>query len=169
MLSYLFQDWDSNKGNLKGRLVLFSFRLAQAIGKYFIIKVLFCWYLALYHVWVEWFLGIEIPRKLQTGKGLILYHGQALVINQAAVIGNNCTLRNSTTIGHKLLPDGSLSKCPRIGNNVDIGANVCIIGDINIGDNVKIGAGAVFVKDVPPNAIVAGNPAKVISTSETKS
>jgi serine acetyltransferase len=162
MFSYLFQDWNSNKRNIKGQLVLFSYRLAQLLGRHLIIKILFAWYLALYHVWVEWFLCIEIPRKLKAGKGLILYHGQALVINQDAVLGENCTLRNSTTIGHKLLADGSLSKCPRIGNNVDIGANVCIIGDITIGDNVKIGAGSVVVKDVPANSVVAGNPARVI-------
>ncbi|MGV3509606.1 MAG: serine acetyltransferase [Sphingobacteriaceae bacterium] len=112
---------------------------------------------------IEWFLCIEIPRKLKAGKGLILYHGQALVINQATIIGENCILRNSTTIGHKQLADGSFSKCPRIGNNVDIGANVCIIGDVTIGDNVKIGAGAVVVKDIPDNCIAVGNPARIIN------
>ena len=35
-----------------------------------------------------------------------------------------------------------------------------------IGDNVTIGAGAVVVKDVPNNAIVAGNPARVIGTND---
>ena len=69
-------------------------------------------------------------------------------------------LRNSVTIGHKKLADGSLSACPRIGNNVDIGANACIIGNVQIGDNVVIGAGAVVVKDVPSDCVVVGNPAK---------
>jgi serine acetyltransferase len=100
---------------------------------------------------------------VRAGKGLILYHGQALVINQNVIIGDNCTLRNSVTIGHKKLADGSLSKCPQIGNNVDIGANACIIGDITIGDNVIIGAGAVVVKDVPAYSIVAGNPARILN------
>ena len=49
-----------------------------------------------------------------------------------------------------------------IGNNVWIGAHSIILGDISIGDNSVIGAGSVVVKDVPANAIVAGNPAKVI-------
>lgn len=163
MFAYLFQDWKANRRNIKAQLVLFSFRLAQVLSKYLIIKILFVWYLALYHVMVEWVLGIEIPRKLKAGKGLVLYHGQALVINQGVEIGENCTLRNSTTIGHKLLADGRLSACPKIGNNVDIGANVCIIGPITIGNNVKIGAGAVVVKDIPADCIAAGNPARVIS------
>jgi putative colanic acid biosynthesis acetyltransferase WcaB len=163
MFSYLFQDWRANRRNLKARLVLFSFRLAQLLGRNLLIKILFCWYLGLYHVLVEWVLGIELPRKLHAGKGLILYHGQSLVVNQAVRIGDNCVLRNSTTIGHKLLPDGSLSDCPRIGDYVDIGANVCIIGAISIGDHVKIGAGAVVVKDVPSNCVVAGNPARILT------
>lgn len=162
MFSFLFQDWSANRGNIKGQLVLSAYRLAQLLSKNLIIKILFVWYLALYHVLVEWILGVEIPRKLQAGKGLILYHGQALVINQGVTIGENCTLRNSTTIGHKLLADGTLSGCPRIGNNVDIGANVCIIGDITIGDNVSIGAGAVVVKNLPADCIAAGNPARVL-------
>ena len=53
-------------------------------------------------------------------------------------------------------------------DGVTIGPNVCIIGDITIGKGAVIGAGAVVVKDVPANAIVAGNPAKVIGMKENK-
>ena len=42
------------------------------------------------------------------------------------------------------------------------GCHVAIIGDITVGNNVTIGAGAVVVKDVPDNAVVVGNPARVI-------
>jgi len=118
----------------------------------------------LYRYFVEWVLGIELPRKLTIGRGLALYHGQGLVVNKSTIIGEYCVLRNSTTIGHKRLADGSFSQCPRIGNNVDIGANVCIIGGITIGDNVTIGAGSVVVKDVPANSVVAGNPAKPVES-----
>lgn len=54
------------------------------------------------------------------------------------------------------------SKRPVIGDNVTLGANVTIIGDVHIGNNVIIGAGSVVVKNVPDNCVVAGNPAKVI-------
>ncbi len=159
----LFQDWKSNKGNIKGQWVLFLFRFAQLANRNYAVAVILCLYLGFYHIFVEWILGIELPRKLKAGKGLILYHGQGLVVNQDTIIGDSCTLRNSVTIGHKTLPDGSYSKCPVIGNNVDIGANACIIGDINIGDNVIVGAGAVVVKDVPPDCIVVGNPARILN------
>lgn len=67
-----------------------------------------------------------------------------------------------TTIGNG--KHGRNDLIPTIGNNVSIGANANIIGDIAIGDNVIIGAGSVVVKDVPDNCVVVGNPAKVIKT-----
>lgn len=49
-----------------------------------------------------------------------------------------------------------------IGNDVWIGDNARIMGGSHIGNGVVIGAGAVVAKDVPPYAIVAGNPAKIL-------
>ncbi|WP_214609591.1 CatB-related O-acetyltransferase [Prevotella heparinolytica] len=49
-----------------------------------------------------------------------------------------------------------------IGNDVWIGARVMIMGGLNIGDGAVIGAGAIVTKDVPPYAVVAGVPAKII-------
>lgn len=49
-----------------------------------------------------------------------------------------------------------------IGNNVWIGGRVTILKGVRIGNNAVVGAGAVVTKDVPDNAIVAGNPAKVL-------
>ena len=49
-----------------------------------------------------------------------------------------------------------------IGNDVWIGRNVIIISGVKIGDGSVIGAGSVVTKDVPPYAIAAGNPAKIV-------
>ena len=49
-----------------------------------------------------------------------------------------------------------------IGNDVWIGENVTIVGEVNIGDGAVIGANSVVTKDVEPFAIVAGNPAHFI-------
>ncbi|MFC7370242.1 maltose acetyltransferase domain-containing protein [Fictibacillus iocasae] len=49
-----------------------------------------------------------------------------------------------------------------VGNNVWIGGRAVINPGVNIGDNAIIASGAVVVKDVPANAVVGGNPAKVI-------
>ena len=110
-------------------------------------------------------MGIELPRKLKIGRSLSLYHGQALVVNKGTVIGEHCTLRNGTTIGHKKALNGAFTACPVIGNHVDIGANVCIIGAVTIEDNVIIGAGSVVTKDIPADSTVVGNPARVLERS----
>jgi len=158
----IFQDWASNAGNPKGRVVLVHFRLAHLLRQSTFTFILFFWYFLLYRVLVEWILGIELPWKTRIGPGFRLDHGQALVINDGTVFGANCTVRNSTTIGNKRLKDGTYSRAPRFGDRVDIGANAVIIGPITIGNDVAIGAGAVVLKDVPANSVVVGNPGRII-------
>jgi putative colanic acid biosynthesis acetyltransferase WcaB len=160
----IFQDWEANLGNPKGQLVLVLFRLAQWARALPEPWWLLCIpYLAFYRINVEWILGIELRFRTRVGPRLRLFHGQGLVVHEKTVIGANCTLRQSTTIGNKTLADGSEGAAPIIGNGVDIGANAVILGGITIGDGAVIGAGAVVLKDVPARAVVAGNPARVIS------
>lgn len=49
-----------------------------------------------------------------------------------------------------------------IGNDVWIGADAIIMSGVRIGDGAVVGAGAVVTRDVPPYAIVAGNPARIV-------
>ena len=85
-------------------------------------------------------------------------------------IGNNVQIAPNVglyTAGHPLHPDSINSGYEygidiTIGDNVWLGGGVIVLPGVTIGDNAVIGAGAVVTKDIPANAIAAGNPAKVI-------
>lgn len=163
---YIFQDWYANKYSAKGRIILLLFRFFSILNSYKksyrYLKLFLNPLIYIYRLLVEWILGIEINLNAKIGRNFRLFHGQGLVINGTTVIGENCLVRNGITIGSNILADGTTTKAPTIGNNVEIGSNSVIIGDISIGDNVVIGAGSVVVKNIPSNVIVGGNPAKII-------
>ena len=96
-----------------------------------------------------------IRKEMSLGGGAIFYHPYATVLN-AESIGKNFSCAHCTTLGY------GKGGIPVIGDNVILGASVTIIGHVHVGNNVTVGAGAVVVKDVPDNCVVAGNPAKVI-------
>jgi serine O-acetyltransferase len=101
--------------------------------------------------------GADIALNSQLGGGLIVKHGQGVVIHPGAIIGVNCLIMSQVVIGA-----GKGHGLPNIGGHVDIGAGAKILGCITIGNNVKIGANAVVVNNVPDNCTAVGVPARVI-------
>ena len=146
----------------------------KGIKSYFFVLIRDKYYRSLFYKrvgsisrWVSWYSPGEstfLP-NCPIGGGCFCIHSYATILH-ARSIGNNFSCRQCTTIGIK--SDNIAGSYPTIGNNVTLGANVVIIGDINIGDNVIIGAGSVVVKDIPSNSIAVGNPAKVIKSIESK-
>lgn len=163
-LKYLKGDLRASRGNIKSLVIVLLFRLASFMAGFksifFPLWIIFIPYLIFYRFFVEWLLGVEIPQKCKIGPGLRIDHGQGSVINDQAFIGSHFRMRHGVTIG--IQKASCPSDCPTIGNHVDVGCNASILGKIIVGDGAVIAAGAVVVKDVPPSAIVAGVPAKII-------
>lgn len=93
------------------------------------------------------------------GGAFYFHHPFSTFIN-AKYVGYGCTFRNNITIGNKTVNGALIS--PTLVGGVDVGVNSCVIGAVTVGKNAVIGAGSVVVKDVPENAIVAGNPSRII-------
>ena len=120
--------------------------------------------------------------------------GAFVEIQKGASIGNNCKISSHTFIcegvhiednvfvGHGVMftndlfpratnTDGSQQTDEdwqvietRVQKGASIGSNATILCGITIGENALIGAGSVVTKNVPPNTVVAGVPAKIIKT-----
>lgn len=107
----------------------------------------------------------ELQPSNSISSKLFLYHPYGIVINGGSTIGNGCIIRQQVTIGNKGNGD---EKCPRIGENVNIGAGAKIIGNIYIGDNSVIGANAVVTKSFPKDSVLVGVPAKNIAINNAE-
>jgi acetyltransferase-like isoleucine patch superfamily enzyme len=122
--------------------------------------------------------------------------GTFVEIQKGARVGSNCkvsshtfvcegvTIEDNVFIGHNVTftndrypravsADGQLQteadwEClpTLIKRGASIGSSVTILCGLTIGENAMIGAGSVVTKDVPPNAVVVGNPARVIRSIE---
>lgn len=99
---------------------------------------------------------VEIDPSTKIGGGLYMGHAYCITINQKAVLGKNINIHKGVTIGQE--NRGKRKGVPAIGNNVWIGINAIIVGNITIGDDVMIGPGAYVNCDVPSHSIVIGNP-----------
>lgn len=109
----------------------------------------------------------DFGRNIHIGKNVFINsscHFQdqgGIYIGDYALIGHNVVL---ATINHDLNPyvRHNIYKPIHIGNRVWIGSNVVVTQGVTIGDGAVIAAGAVVTRDVAPNTVVGGVPAKFI-------
>ena len=104
--------------------------------------------------------GADIHPGATIGEDVFIDHATGVVIGETAVIGDHVCIFQGVTLGGVSSKKGK--RHPTIEDNVVIGANATVLGDITIGSHTRIGAGSVVVKDVPPNSTVVGIPGKVI-------
>lgn len=111
--------------------------------------------------------GIDIHPGATIAEGLFMDHGTGIVIGETAVIGRNCTFLHGVTLGSTGKDKGD--RHPKIGDDVLIGCNTTVLGNIQIGHCCKIGSGSIVLKDLPPYSTAVGNPAKIVGRSMCKS
>lgn len=104
---------------------------------------------------------IQIPLKVKIGEGFYIGHCGRIIINPEVVIGKNVNIATGVTIGQE--NRGKRKGTPTIGDNVWIGTNAVIVGNIKIGNDVLIAPLSFVNFDVPDHSVVVGNPAKIIS------
>ena len=122
-------------------------------------------------LWIRSGIDIWWPRNIRIGRSSL---NENLFLNGfgGIVIGDHCLIGRGTSFfsgGHsfdsteRLIVEQPLVRAPiRIGNDVYFGVNCIVLGGVTIGDGAVIGAGSVVTRDVPPFAVVAGAPARLI-------
>lgn len=106
---------------------------------------------------------INVGRNVFVNQNCTFYDLGGLDIADDVMVGPNVSI---ITSGHPIDPsrrrDYVIAKPIVIERNVWIAANATIIGGVKVGENSVVAAGSVVTRDVPPNTLVAGNPASVI-------
>ncbi len=106
---------------------------------------------------------IRVGRNVFINQNCTFYDLGGLDIADDVMIGPNVSI---VTAGHPLEPAQrrsiTIGKPIVIEKNVWIATGATIIGGVTVGENSVVAAGSVVTKDVPPNTLVGGNPARVI-------
>ena len=121
---------------------------------------------------------VEIQKGSRIGKNCKIsshtFICEGVTIEDNVFVGHNVTFINdlyprATTESGDLQTDDDWNCIPTlVKKGASIGSSATLLSGITVGENAVIGAGSVVTKDVPPNTIVAGNPARVIRRIKEK-
>ena len=104
--------------------------------------------------------GIEIHPAAKIGYGVVIDHGEGVVIGETAEVGNNVIIYQGVTLGGTGKDKGK--RHPTVEDNVMICSGAKVLGPFTVGSGAKIGAGSIVLDEVPPNATVVGVPGHVV-------
>lgn len=108
---------------------------------------------------------IRIGREVRLNRGATICAYTEVSIGDYTMVGEFVSIRDANhgiKKGELVRSQPHDAKPIRIGSDVWVGRGACILPGVTIGDGAIIGANSIVTKDVPPNCIAAGIPAKVI-------
>ena len=115
------------------------------------------------HVFIE--NDVVIGDRVTVKSGVQVWDG--VHIGSDVFIGPNATFTNDRFPRSKAYQESVLQT--RVADGASLGANCTVLPGLRIGRNAMVGAGSVVTKDVPPNAIVVGNPARIVGYVDSTS
>lgn len=109
-----------------------------------------------------------VSRCSSVGEGTVVMQGG--IIQAGSFIGKHCIINTNASVDHDcklsdfvhIASGATLCGEVEIGECSWIGAGAVVIQGIRIGSNCMVGAGAVIIRDIPDNAVVVGNPGRII-------
>lgn len=110
--------------------------------------------------------NIQIADHAVIGINAKFWNYDEITIGKFCMFAADVTLVNG---GHQTSDLSPFSGPLIVGNGCFLGNGARLIGPINVGDNAIVGAGSLVLKDVPPGAVVAGSPARIIRFRELES
>lgn len=152
----------------QGFWAIFQYRIAHAVYKMPIpvVKHLMQVLCLFWQKCIEIITGISIPASVQIGHSFYIGHFGGIILNAKTTIGNNCNISQGVTIG--VSGQGENRGVPKIGNNIYIGANAVVAGNISIEDNVLIAACSLVNINVLSNSVMLGVPAIKVSEKSSE-
>lgn len=138
----------------KERMEILRKLFGKTKGNFTIVAPFFC----------DYGYNIEIGENFFMNMDCVILDGAKVKFGDNVFVAPHCGFY---TAGHPLDVERRISGLEyalpiTVGNNVWIGAHVCVLPGVSIGDNTVIGAGSVVTKNIPANVLAYGNPCKVI-------
>lgn len=113
--------------------------------------------------------NLKIGKHVFINSGVKIQDQGGVTLDDGALIGHNVVIATLNHLQDPARRGGMYARPVHIGKHVWIGANATILPGVTIGDGAIVAAGAVVNKDVAPNTIVGGIPAKYIKDVDVES
>lgn len=116
-----------------------------------------------YFLWLRYLkvkYGFDISYRTQIGAGFYIGHFGGIVIHGDTIIGDNCNISQGVTLG---VSNSKNQGSPIIEDNVFLGPNACVFGNVVVGNNTVIGANTVVTENLPSFSTVVNQKINILN------